>query len=273
MRFSIRRGSDMADSRLVLHCGAREVTREELDTIGAPRPPRRGFPPGTRRSSRPSRSCWPTPASRSSRRRFGLSRNDMRMFSMFDLASPLASGVNLAVGVRNSGRQVVPARPRRRPAGVRAATTSRSGRTIGSRRSTRNSARPASRVPSSRRSRPSTCSAKHESSRIKRLRGLRAQRPGGRVADAPQLRAADRLATASCPSHRRVAEAVVRRLRAEGRLVAPERLHDRARRSRKSNPQEHAGHHAAERPHRRFVRRPPPSAPARADGEEANGHA
>src|SRR4029077_14268488 len=34
--------------------------------------------------------------------RYGLSRNDARMFATLDLATPVASGVSLSVGVRNS---------------------------------------------------------------------------------------------------------------------------------------------------------------------------
>ena len=92
----------MADSRLVLHCGAREVTREELDTIGAPPPTETWFPTKHATVIETVKESLANAGFQIERARFGLSRNDMRMFSTFDLASPLASGVNLAVGVRNS---------------------------------------------------------------------------------------------------------------------------------------------------------------------------
>jgi hypothetical protein len=93
---------EMAKSQLVAHCGARMVTRPELDTVDAPPPTRTWFP--VRHSdvidavSRTLVSCGFLVRST----QFALTRDSARMFATLDLSTPLAEGVTLAVGVRNS---------------------------------------------------------------------------------------------------------------------------------------------------------------------------
>jgi hypothetical protein len=93
---------EQAKSALVLHCGAREVTRDELVRVPTPAATATWFPVShdtcvsTVQKSR-------TDAGFDIRQmRFGLARGDARMFATVDLGSPLATGVNLAVGIRNS---------------------------------------------------------------------------------------------------------------------------------------------------------------------------
>jgi hypothetical protein len=91
-----------AQSHLLTHCGARVVTREELDGVEAPPATATWFPvkhagviDAVSRTLAGAGFAVRT-------MKFALSRGDARMFSTLDLDSPLAPGVSLAVGVRNS---------------------------------------------------------------------------------------------------------------------------------------------------------------------------
>src|SRR5262249_26251743 len=103
-RFAHKRkdGEVMTESRPTLHCGAREVTREELDAVPTPAATATWFPV-------PHGTCVATVQRALTesgfevrQTRFGLSRGDARMFATVDLGSPLVTGVTLAVGIRNS---------------------------------------------------------------------------------------------------------------------------------------------------------------------------
>ena len=92
----------MASANLVLHCGAREVTREQLDLV--PCPPAEGrwrpVPHGTVLT-------YATQALADAgyvieKLQLGLSRSDARFFGTLTLQSPVAPGVSLAVGLRSS---------------------------------------------------------------------------------------------------------------------------------------------------------------------------
>ena len=93
----------MDDAKLVLHCGARQVSsREELDAVEAPAATSTWFPVK-------HATCFDTVSSALTdagfairRAQFGLARDDQRMFATLDLVSEVAAGVTLAVGVRNS---------------------------------------------------------------------------------------------------------------------------------------------------------------------------
>lgn len=92
-----------ATAALVLHThGAREVTREELDRVATPEPTRtwKPIPHGTVIDV-VERTLTSAGFSIESAK-FGLIRGDARMFSTLTLASPLATGVSLAVGIRSS---------------------------------------------------------------------------------------------------------------------------------------------------------------------------
>jgi len=89
-------------AKLVLHCGAREVSREELDAIEAPAATASWFPVKHAAVYETVRAALTSAGFVVQRAQFGLSRNDARMFATLDLTSVLATGVTLAVGVRNS---------------------------------------------------------------------------------------------------------------------------------------------------------------------------
>jgi hypothetical protein len=92
----------MAPSSLVTHCGARVVTREELDRVEAPSPTETWFPVKHSLVIDTVSQSLASAGFQVERMNFALSRNDARLFATMDLASPLATGVNLAVGIRNS---------------------------------------------------------------------------------------------------------------------------------------------------------------------------
>ena len=93
----------MADgAKLMLHCGAREVTRTELDAVNAPPPTATWFPIAHRAVIDAVTGTLTDSGFEVRRAQFGLARNDARMFATLDLVSELAPGVSLSVGVRNS---------------------------------------------------------------------------------------------------------------------------------------------------------------------------
>src|SRR5262245_22154639 len=86
----------------MLHCGARHVGEEELPTIKAPPPQGRWFPTAHISVVDRVRETLTAAGYTIQKQQFGLSRNDARMFGVLDLSTPLATGVALAVGIRNS---------------------------------------------------------------------------------------------------------------------------------------------------------------------------
>jgi len=92
----------MAQSQLILHCGAREVSREDLEGVLTPAATETWFPVPHGTVIDTVEQSLTAAGFQVQKARFGLSRNDARMFGTLDLETPLVSGVNLAVGVRNS---------------------------------------------------------------------------------------------------------------------------------------------------------------------------
>ena len=93
----------MADeAKLVLHCGARQVSRADLEAIEAPSATSTWFPIAHRTVIDAVTGTLTSSGFVVKREQFGLARNDARMFATLDLASELAPGVTLSVGVRNS---------------------------------------------------------------------------------------------------------------------------------------------------------------------------
>jgi hypothetical protein len=92
----------MSDANLMLHCGAREVTRTQLDAV--PCPPAEGkwrpVPHGTVLTY--ATQALADAGYEIDKMQLGLSRNDARFFGTLTLRSPVASGVSLAVGLRSS---------------------------------------------------------------------------------------------------------------------------------------------------------------------------
>jgi hypothetical protein len=92
----------VASSSLVLHRGAVQVTPDELESYQAPPPSGRWFPLShSRVLSVVSRNLIDL-GYRVERQELGLMRDGSRFFATLDLASPVADGVSLAVGIRNS---------------------------------------------------------------------------------------------------------------------------------------------------------------------------
>jgi len=94
---------------LVTHCGAREVSREELDRIEAPPPTQTWFPV---RHSTVVESVTDRLLSggfQIQKATYALSRQGgARMFATLDLTTALSVGVTLAVGIRNRLRSLFP---------------------------------------------------------------------------------------------------------------------------------------------------------------------
>ena len=98
----------MTESRLTLHCGAREVTREQLDAVPTPAATATWFPVAHGTCVTTVQKALTESGFEVRKTRFGLSRGDARMFATVDLGSPLATGVTLAVGIRNSFDKSLP---------------------------------------------------------------------------------------------------------------------------------------------------------------------
>ena len=92
----------MASSNLMLHAGGRLVTLDELRAC--PTPPSEGrWHPVSHASVLTTVKETLVGAGYAIRSaQYGLARNDARFFGVLDLATPLAHGVALSVGVRNS---------------------------------------------------------------------------------------------------------------------------------------------------------------------------
>jgi hypothetical protein len=92
----------MAESRLVLHRGARPVTPEELAAVPAPPAEGRWRPVPHAEVLRGVKETLAEFGYAVAKERLALSRGDARFFGTLDLETPLVEGVALAVGVRSS---------------------------------------------------------------------------------------------------------------------------------------------------------------------------
>jgi hypothetical protein len=92
----------MVASSLVTHCGARAVSREDLERVEAPPATGTWFPIKHSAVADAVSASLAAAGFEVRSTKFALSRGDARMFATMDLAAPMGSGVNLAVGVRNS---------------------------------------------------------------------------------------------------------------------------------------------------------------------------
>jgi hypothetical protein len=93
---------------MILHCGARQVGRDELDRVNPPEPTRTWFPVKHAEVVDAVMSNLRDQAFVVRDVKYALARQNHRMFATLDLASPLAAGVTLAVGVRNSTDKSLP---------------------------------------------------------------------------------------------------------------------------------------------------------------------
>lgn len=92
----------MADGQLILHTGARKVDRAELLTVDAPPPTETWFPLRHDHVLSVVENTLGNAGFSIQRTQLGLSKDNAKFFGTLDLASPLADGVTLTVGVRNS---------------------------------------------------------------------------------------------------------------------------------------------------------------------------
>mgnify|MGYP001101003713 CR=1 FL=1 len=92
----------MAESKLVLHCGAKPVTVEELAHFQAPSPLGRWFPLSHSHVLAVVTNTLTEAGYSIVKQQLGVLRDGSRFFGTLDLASPVTEGVSLAVGIRNS---------------------------------------------------------------------------------------------------------------------------------------------------------------------------
>lgn len=98
----------MAESLLVLHRGAREASLEELARIQPPEPRGRWYPLAHRRVVDVVKGTLQDGGYIIKRERYGVTGDGHRLFGTIDLGTPIAEGITLAVGVRNSTDQSFP---------------------------------------------------------------------------------------------------------------------------------------------------------------------
>lgn len=92
----------MSESALCLHAGAREVTIDELRAVKTPEATKTWFPVAHVSVIDAVGQSLRNAGFTVEKAKYGLSRNDGRLFATLDLFTNLAHGVRLAVGVRNS---------------------------------------------------------------------------------------------------------------------------------------------------------------------------
>src|ERR1700745_3184185 len=98
----------MPGTQLVLHCGAKEVSREELATVEAPPPTRTWFPIKHSDVLDAVLETVDQTGFAVEKMRLGASPTGGQLFGALDLCCPSADGVSLAVGIRNSINQTLP---------------------------------------------------------------------------------------------------------------------------------------------------------------------
>lgn len=92
----------MSQSTLLVSRGARLVTREELDKVHTPPPTGTWFPISHGDVLSRTLGTLEQAGFKPARSQLALSRGAARFFGMIDLENPVAEGVTLAVGIRNS---------------------------------------------------------------------------------------------------------------------------------------------------------------------------
>ena len=98
----------MAESVLMLHRGAKEVGFEGLKDYPAPEPRGRWYPLAHTRVVDVVKNTLQEAGYIIQKERYGLTGDGHRFFGTIDLGTPIAEGVALAVGVRNSTDQSFP---------------------------------------------------------------------------------------------------------------------------------------------------------------------
>src|SRR5437870_9390540 len=89
-------------ANLLLHCGAREVSEQELRSVGCPSATATWYPLPHAQVLDTVRGTLSTAGFGVQRQRLALTRKDARFFGTLDLENEVCEGVRLAVGVRSS---------------------------------------------------------------------------------------------------------------------------------------------------------------------------
>jgi hypothetical protein len=95
-------------SQLVVHCGGRTVTRDELATIAAPQPTATWFPARHIDVLSTVEQALDNGGLKVRRARYATSKEDARFFATLDLEDQISEGVGLSIGVRNANDQSCP---------------------------------------------------------------------------------------------------------------------------------------------------------------------
>lgn len=95
-------------SQLIAHTGARLVSLEELEKVKSPPATDTWFPVCHGKVFHSAIETLAEAGFQVHRNQLALSRNDARFFGVLDLVAPIATGVNLAVGIRNSTDKSLP---------------------------------------------------------------------------------------------------------------------------------------------------------------------
>jgi hypothetical protein len=98
----------MSTSTLMLHCGAREICFEELRDVAPPLPQGRWYPIAHARVVHLARHMLKDAGYEIKREKLGISQDNHRFFGVLDLATPIADGITLSVGLRNSTDKTFP---------------------------------------------------------------------------------------------------------------------------------------------------------------------
>jgi hypothetical protein len=98
----------MPSTQLVLHCGATEISRAQLASVQAPPNSATWFPIKHSDVLDAVLETVDQSGFAVEKMRLAVSRHGAQFFGTLDLRSPIADGVSLAVGVRNSTNQTLP---------------------------------------------------------------------------------------------------------------------------------------------------------------------
>ena len=93
---------------LLNHCGASVVSKDVLGTIAAPEPTKTWYPVRHRDVLNSVEESLDQAGFQIRKSQLSLSNHNHRFFGVLDIASPLADGVSLSVGVRNSNDKSFP---------------------------------------------------------------------------------------------------------------------------------------------------------------------
>lgn len=92
----------MTQGTLFNHCGAQQVSRDELALIPAPQPTETWFPLPHSEVLEAVEGTLEDSGFAIAKAQFSVAKDDQRFFGVLDLRSPVADGVCLSVGIRNS---------------------------------------------------------------------------------------------------------------------------------------------------------------------------